>query len=142
VLSDEYIAGFLDADGYIALCKTGAGENWRRIAEVSFTNADKTILDKIQETYPGGRFGEKKPKKVTHNISYQLKYRGDAALKVMEAVLPFMQHTKKKERAELILTNYKKLTPRNGKYTEEMIEKKIAFAEEVMDIQMRGEGAY
>ena len=63
-------------------------------------------------------------------------------LKEFEEVVPCMLHSKKKKRAELIVKYYKQYTPRNGKYTQELIKKKISFNEQVMGIQMRGAGAY
>jgi len=53
-----------------------------------------------------------------------------------------MLHSKKAHRAKLIVEHYKASTPRNGKYTPELIEKKKWLVEEVMGMTMRGAGAY
>lgn len=43
--------------------------------------------------------------------------------------------TYKKARAELILQHYLELTPSNGKYTAELLQKKIAFEDELLAIK-------
>ena len=41
----------------------------------------------------------------------------------------------KKKRAQLILTKYKLVTPRNGRYSEEMLKAKINFYNEFISIK-------
>ena len=41
----------------------------------------------------------------------------------------------KKKRAQLILTKYKLVTPRNGRYSEEMLKAKIDFYNEFISIK-------
>ena len=43
--------------------------------------------------------------------------------------------TDKKKRAQLILTKYKLVTPRNGRYSEEMLKAKIDFYNEFISIK-------
>ena len=50
-----------------------------------------------------------------------------SALKLLEAVEPYLVIIAKKERAKLILNEYKKLTLRNGKYTSEQLKLKEDF---------------
>ena len=142
MLSNEYIAGFLDADGSVSLEKRGIGENWSRSPSAKFYNCDKGILEAIQKKYPLGRLNATKPKKANHNVSYVLGYMGDSALEILEQVLPHMLHGKKVERTRLIIEGYKRLTPRNGKYTEDQIKEKLELVEQVMGMTMRGNGAY
>ena len=138
---EVYTAGFLDADGSVSLAKARTGNDWMRTPTVEFYNCDKGILDKIVERW-GGRIGARNPKNPNHNVSYELRIGGDAALKLLEDVAPHMLHSKKGRRAKLIVEHYKTCTPRNGKYTPEQIEKKKWLVEEVMGMTMRGEGAY
>lgn len=144
MLSDEYVAGFLDADGYVSLSKCGStGEEWRRRPEVCFTNCDRGILEKIAELYDGGKWQTKKSKSVNHNVSYMLRYRGDTAIPVMRRLLPYSLHQKKRMRMQLMLDNIDALGMSYGvKYTDEMIEKKTRLVEKVMGITMIGKGAY
>jgi len=137
----SYIAGFLDADGSIALSKKTSKHPWQRSPEVSFYNADKNILETISKKY-GGKVKVRTFANENHNISYELRITSGQTLKLLEDVFPYMLHGKKKKRAELILKYYKECTPRNGKYTSELIKKKEWLNEQVQGIQMRGLGAY
>lgn len=138
---EAYTAGFLDADGSVTLEKTRKGLDWLRAPLVSFYNCDKEILEYIQARWGGG-IHSNKVASPQHNVSYHLTVGGHAAIDLLRDVLPFMRHTKKKLRAELIVEHYVSCTPRNGKYTSEHIEKKIWLAEQVMGITMRGAGAW
>jgi|APSaa5957512535_1039671.scaffolds.fasta_scaffold00614_54 hypothetical protein len=139
-----YTAGFLDADGSVALGRHRSDQpNWMRAPEVSFYNCDLGILNAIAGRWkPGSRIAERKPKNPNHNISYELRINGTRALKLLEDVAPHMLHSKKGKRAKLIVEHYENCTPRNGKYMPEQIEKKKWLVEEVMGMTMRGEGAY
>lgn len=137
-----YTAGFLDADGTIRLSRDRASQpEYTRFPTVEFYNCDITILEKIKEKW-GGRISSNKPKNPNYNISYTLTLNYDNAYDLLEDVLPYMLHQKKAYRAKLIVAHYKQLTPRNGKYTEEMINKKLILIEQVMGVVMRGQGAY
>lgn len=139
---EAYTAGFLDADGSVALTKSRTTkEDWVRGPEVNFYNCDRGILESIQERWGGG-IKANKPTGKNHNISYALIVSGNACLALLGDVLPYMKHSKKKRRASLIVEHYKNCTPRNGKYTPEQIEMKKWLAEEVMGITMRGTGAW
>lgn len=137
-----YTAGFLDADGSLRLARDRASQpEHTRFPVVEFYNCDKTILEKIQERW-GGRLFSKKQKNPDHNVSYTLKLSYDTAFNLLKDVSPYMIHQKKAYRAKLIVDQYKELTPRNGQYTEKMIERKLALVEQVMGTTMRGRGAY
>lgn len=142
VMIEAYTAGFLDADGTLCLGKSnGKQEEYSRTPIVELCNCDKGILEYIQTNW-GGNIRSRKPSNKNTNVSYQLKLSGDAALVLLNDIFPYMKHDKKKRRAKLIIDNYKRLTPRNGFYTEKMKMEKIALINEVMSITMRGAGAY
>lgn len=44
-------------------------------------------------------------------------------------ILPYMKEPEKIKRAQLIVNEYKQLTPRNGKYSKEQLSKKLNFEE-------------
>jgi hypothetical protein len=130
----QYIAGFLDADGSVSLSPKGQ-------ISVEFYNCDIDLLKMIQKLYPGFiKTRESTNKK--HNVSHTLIIKNSLALRLLEDVSPFMIHKKKKQRANLLVKYYKQYTPRNGKYTPELLEKKNWLIKEVKGIVMRGEGAY
>ena len=57
------------------------------------------------------------------------------AIKLIEAVYPYLIIPAKKKRAQLILTKYKLVTPRNGRYSEEMLKAKLDFYNEFISIK-------
>jgi len=138
---EAYTAGFLDADGSVSLVKFRSDSDWLRMPQVAFYNCDKSILKQLQKEW-GGNIRANKPTSKKHNVSYSLHLINNNALALLERVLPHMLHTKKKKRAELISANYKKCTPRNGKYTAKQIVQKKRLAKRVMGIEMRGAGAW
>ena len=137
----EYVAGFLDADGSVTLHKATSKHSYQRRPCVSFFNADIDILKAIQREY-GGNIKQTTFKEANRNDSFELILHTNNTLKLLEDVYPFMKHKKKKTRAGLILKYYKKYTPRNGRYTEDLIRKKQWLNDQVMSIIMRGAGAY
>ena len=54
-----------------------------------------------------------------HTPSYTYAIYNRQALTLLEQVYPYLK-TYKSQRAKIILNNYEKLTPRNGKYTEKL----------------------
>ncbi len=130
-----YAAGFVDADGYITLQRVHKGRY--RYPYVQVTNADSDIIW-FFDLHWDGRSRLRKNPGANHNDSFDWFLNGNAALKFLGEIRPYMQHRKKQQRVDIMLAEYKKVTPRNGKYTEEMVKAKLAFEESVMGIQMRG----
>lgn len=64
---------------------------------------------------------------IQDSYSYILRY--DAVIQLLNNIEPYLVVQSKKNRAQLIIHEYKKLTPRNGKYTKELFEKKALFYE-------------
>ena len=137
----QYVAGFLDADGSVSLASKTAKHSYQRRPEITFFNADLKLLKVIQKEY-GGKIKEYNYDNPNWNTSYMLILNCNESLKVLDEIHPYMLHSKKKKRAELIVKYYKQYTPRNGKYTESLIKKKQWLNDQVMGIQMRGAGAY
>jgi hypothetical protein len=59
-------------------------------------------------------------------------YRYDSALKVSSKINS--QHYKKKKKIKLVLEKYKLVTPRNGKYTEDMKKMREKFVNEFFSL--------
>lgn len=134
MISPEYVAGFLDADGYVALATNGR-------PVVTLTNADRNIFEVIQIQY-GGKISLKRVHNENHNSSYELSWGDRQAYNLLVILLPYMLHQKKKLRTQLIIDKYLLCTPRNGKYTPEQRFMKEELYKQVMSIIMRGKGAY
>ena len=51
----------------------------------------------------------------------------DDSLRFLDLVFPYMREPEKIRRARLLLYEYKSVTPRNGKYTPTILERKKEF---------------
>jgi hypothetical protein len=129
-----YTAGMIDADGSIGMLK---GESNYRRPIVTVYNNDFAIMEKLQIAW-GGKITKREFDNPKWNDSYEIRFNTTESLHIIEAVLPYLSHTKKKARARLLDEHYIECTPRNGKYTNQQKEQKRWLEEEVMSIQMRG----
>ena len=126
----NYISGFFDADGYITMVSPNKGKN--KTLYVGFTNVELNILEEIKDFIESeinvkGSISKKNSRQENHSDSYDLKYLYNNALKVIEQI--DSHHPKKKHRKEIVIEQYLKLTPRNGKYTDDMKEKREKMVE-------------
>lgn len=126
----NYISGFFDADGYISMLRPNKNKN--KTLYVGFTNVELDILNEIKtfiefELGVKGTITKKTSNNENHSDSFELKYVYNNALKVIDNI--DTRHPKKKHRKNIIIEQYSKLTPRNGKYTEEMKEKREKMVE-------------
>ena len=70
-----------------------------------------------------------------HKDCYSYVLRRNDAIKLIEEIYPYLVINSKKKRAKLIIEKYKSLTPRNGRYTAEMIKAQEDFYNEFMSIK-------
>jgi len=75
----------------------------------------------------GGLIKSKARREAHHKPAQEWVLRGDAALTFLSCVLPYMRELRKVKRAELLLSGYKAVTPRNGKYTDLMAMQRKQF---------------
>ena len=124
-----YIAGLIDGEGTISLLKDRADAKFRYpCLEMSSTTF--AMLKKLQQIADGGAISSHKTYKSTYKQSWHYKLRGDKAIDLLNEVKDYLLEPKKKYRADLICSTYKQVTPRNGKYSEEMLQKKLQFEED------------
>jgi len=123
-----YIAGIIDGEGSISL--TRMHENEHRRPCISIASTDLELLGYIQ-SLSGGVINNKKnyiPDK--HRDSYTLTIKKkEEVLSLLKIISPYLRIDKKRKRAQLILTKYDEVTPRNDKYNKELLDIKIAFEE-------------
>lgn len=128
-LEKGYIAGLIDGEGTITLLKEKADSKFRYpCIEMSSTTLE--MLKKLQEVVQGGNISNQKTYKSNYKQSWHYKIRGDKAIALLEEVKSYLLEPKKRYRAELICSTYKSVTPRNGKYSDEMLQKKLQFEED------------
>lgn len=125
-----YLAGIIDGEGTITLTK----DKEFRYPTISVASCTVGILETIKEICDGGVITPKRTYKSNHSPSWSWKIERQRAIAVLEEVAPHLKEPKKKARAELILENYTRLTPRNGKYTEEMRAEKHQFEEKFFEL--------
>ena len=131
IMDWNYVSGFFDADGSISLVKKYSKGNANKTIQISFHNTELTILEEIRDFISSeigviGRISVKKPKKDNHSVSYDLKYVQHRGYVVSTYINS--RHPKKIERIK-IYKQIQELTPRNGKYTEEMLNQRNILVE-------------
>jgi hypothetical protein len=119
----DYITGFFDADGSISLVRQN--KNRERAPQISFHNNELNILENIQsfikkELNIIGHISKKKKAKEHHGQQYDLKYHGFPKCIVIGSKLRSI-HQKKIKRI-LLSELIHKITPRNGKYSEQTLK--------------------
>lgn len=124
-MSWDYISGFFDADGSVTMVSHGRGKE--KTFQISFHNNELSILQSIQsfilsELSISGTISKKLKTKANHNTAYDLKYVYLPKCFSIASKLS-LKHPKKKYRLSLI-KEIEAVTPRNGKYTQEIKNKR------------------
>ena len=127
-----YIAGLIDGEGSIGLLRKHRGENRQLV--VSISNNDFALLRYVLDVTGVGKITSKKPAKIKHTPSKTYTVTNRQALELLRQITPMLR-TYKRARAELILEKYLTLTPRNGKYSAELLAARNNFVEECMSIK-------
>jgi hypothetical protein len=119
-----WMAGIIDGEGSICLTRNGTKERLSPVIEVPNTQPE---LVTIFKEYFGGSIGNKKIYKPHHTPSLQWKLTNRGAIDTMKLLRPYMRHPLKCKRIDLIVSDYLKVTPRNGRYNQQTLSKKEAF---------------
>jgi hypothetical protein len=123
---DIYAAGLFDGEGTVTL-STANGKF--RYPVVSVSSTTLCLLEFLQ-TYYGGHISKHKAYKKHHAASWSWKARYDEALGFLEKVLPYLKEPEKRRRALLLTQDYKRVTRRNGRYSPEQLENKLALEQQ------------
>lgn len=129
-----YIAGIIDGEGSIMLQKFHKNEFPSPCVSVASTTLE--LLNWLKDKIGGGKIIKKKnynPEKHSDCYSYILKY--NEAINLIEEIYPYLIIESKKRRASFILEKYKAVTPRNGRYSEELLKAKNKFYEDFISIK-------
>lgn len=111
-----YIAGLIDGEGTVTLCRKHRNEN-RQVA-VTISNTDLRLLDYVLKTVRMGKITRKRTVSERHTPSFTYAVYNQQALRLLAAEIAPYLRTYKAERTSIILQDYCNLTPRNGKYTD------------------------
>lgn len=118
-----YLAGIVDGEGSISLTKNNSSSKFRSV-NLSVANTDEGLINFLLSTF-GGNIIKRTTRKEHHRQAFVWQVRGDAAIRLLSLILPYLQTEVKRDRAELLVNTYKSATVRNGKYTPEQIAAKL-----------------
>ena|ERR1041385_2850870 len=121
-----YAAGLFDGEGSISLVRQKT--NRSHSPQVSVASNDREVLDWFQKRF-GGSIVTKQPRQATHSVSYDWRLIDRRALTFLQLIRPYLVIERKIRRIDLLLNDYVACTPRNGRYTSKMIERKQALIE-------------
>jgi hypothetical protein len=121
---DIYAAGLIDGEGTITL--THIHSNTWRAPVVSFPSTSYELISFFYRNYAGWVI-TKKVYASQHSRSWEWRLTNNAALAFLNRISPYLKHDEKRHRTHLLLTRYKIVTPRNGKYTPERKIAKLEF---------------
>lgn len=119
-----YIAALIDGEG--SVCLTQNAPNQHRSPAVTISSTTQELLLYMQEI-AGGTIVSKKKYKEHHKDAWQWALRGDRAIELLIQVYDYLLVPEKHYKAKLIVKEYKLVTPRNGKYSEEKLKAKLDF---------------
>jgi hypothetical protein len=127
-----YLAGIIDGEGTVTLTRHHRNET--PTPSVSVANNNLELLKWIK-CLVGGMIVSKKKRKAHHNDSYAWTIRQDKAIQLLKEIEQYL--IIKKLQADLIIQKYKSVTHRAGKYTPEMLEKKMRLVAEIRRLNKR-----
>lgn len=101
---------------------------------ISISNTERPLLEYVLNTVGAGKITGKKTYQTHHTASYTYTASNRQGLALLSQISPYLK-TYKLKRAQLILRDYVRLTPRNGHYTAEIKIARIDFEREVLAIK-------
>jgi hypothetical protein len=135
VAEAAYLAGLIDGEGTVTLSRKHAGD--MRQLVVSISNTELPILEFALLSIGAGKLTKKGTSKVHHTPSYAYALWNRQALALLAQVEPYMR-SYKRERARLVLKDYVRLTPRNGRYTDAMQAERRIFEDSLLGLRALG----
>ena len=129
-----YIAGIIDGEGSIMLLKFHGNQFPSPCVSISSTTIE--LLEWMKDVTKIGPIKSKKnynTEKHTDSFTYTIKY--DDSINLLIEIEPYLVIKNKKIRARLIIKKYKSVTPRNGKYSDEMLKAKEEFYKEFINVK-------
>ncbi len=127
----SYIAGIIDGEGSIMLTRFHKNQSYAPCISIASTSYE--LLTWLLNKIGSGVIKAKKnyqPDKHQDSYTYTLKY--NAAISLLQVIHPYLVIQSKKMRAMMIIEEYKHITPRNGKYSPELLQLKQDFYKRFM----------
>jgi len=134
-LDAAYIAGLIDGEGTVTLTRRHRNENRQLCVTISST--ERQMLEYVRHTLSAGKITNKSITSIRHAPSYTYTIANRQALELLRQIEPWLR-SYKRLRASLILRDYVRLTPRNGKYSPAVRKERKAFEQAVLSIKANG----
>jgi hypothetical protein len=132
VAEAAYIAGLVDGEGSITLTRKHRNEN--RHLGLTISSTEMQLLQFVVDAAGVGRISNKRASRPNHSHSFAYGVYNRQALQLIEQIYPHLL-SYKAERCALVLRNYLRLTPRNGKYTVKLAEERSRFESHFLSIK-------
>lgn len=132
-----YVAGLVDGEGTVTLSRKHADEE--RQVTLTISSTEPSILEFVIHAVGAGKITRKTPARSNHAVGLTFALWNRQALSLLAQITPFLC-SYKRQRAELVLRDYLRLTPRNGKYSETVKSQKRAFETALLGIRANGSG--
>jgi hypothetical protein len=129
-----YIAGLVDGEGTVTLSRLHRNENRRLV--VCISNNDFALLQHVKSKIGAGRITSKRVYSARHAPSFNYQINNRQALEVLRQIVVYMK-SYKMARARLVLRDYLRLTPRNGRYTADTAAARRRFETDLLGIRPR-----
>ena len=127
-----YLAGIIDGEGTVTLSRRKP--NQTPSPNVSVSNSNLPMLRWIKNNV-GGCISTKKRYQSHHRQTYVWALSYDKALSLLRKIEKYL--IIKKPQAKLILEEYKASTIRTGKYTKELLKKKMKLVARIRELNQR-----
>ena len=127
-----YLAGIVDGEGTVTLTRHRKEETPG--PRVTVANNNLRLLEWIKSR-AGGVIVSKRKRKPHHNDSYAWCVQQNRAIRFLGEIKQYL--IVKKPHADLILQKYKSVTHRAGKYTPEMLKKKMRLVAQIRKLNQR-----
>lgn len=124
-----YIAGLIDGEGTITLSRRHARD--RRQLVVSISSTEPAMLAWVLEAVGAGKITRKKTTSSKHSPGLTHAISNRQALDVLAQTVNYLR-SYKRLRARIVLADYVRLTPRNGRYTLEVSAARARFERELL----------
>lgn len=129
-LEKGYIAGIIDGEGSICLTKSG---KWRH-PTIQISSTTYEMLEYVQSVI-GGTISKKSENGANCKQAYAYKIDYQRAIQVLQEIVEHLHEPKKKARAMWIIQKYDEVTSRNGRYSAQKEQAKIAFEEKFFQLE-------
>lgn len=127
-----YLAGLMDGEGTVTLSRRNKYK--QRGLMVMISNTERSLLEYVLEKVGVGKITKKSIAQSHHTPSFTYQVSNRQALAFLQQIAPFLR-SHKAARACLVLDEYVRLTPRNGRYSTGVLDERAVFVKKFFDIK-------